>query len=447
MWSKRDRFVNSLILAVSTVIALGSPCPDAPAAEPPLFVDSGETLGAEFSFAPALGDLDGDGDLDVFVANMGPNSVWLNSGTGAFSHNGESLGVAASTSVTLGDLDGDGDLDAFVTNAEMIGGAPNTVYLNFGNGWFADTFQNLGMGHSADVALGDLDGDGDLDAFVGNGDTNVAEPNSVWINDGTGFFTDSGQRLGNSASIGVALGDLDGDGDLDAFVADVQNSIVWMNDGAGGFTSLGEGLDAPGSYDVALGDLDGDGDLDAFVAGFMAMPNTVWINGSTGAFTDSGQRLGTEWSRMVGLGDLDSDGDLDAFVADYGSALVGSPEPNRVWLNDGQGTFTDSGTGYGNLHSCGVALGDLDRDGDLDAFITNVGDPTSGADPNKVWLNTTFPRIPDWNQDGKVDAKDLSILCEGFHREGGGRACDLTGDRDTDLEEFFLFATWWGWIR
>ena len=104
------------------------------------------------------------------------------------------------------------------------------------------------------VALGDVDGDGDLDAVVGN---NNDRTNAVWINDGNGTFINSGQALGNSPSRSVALGDLDGDGDLDAMVANTGANIVWINDGAGNFTDSGQRLGRKSvSLSVALGDLD-----------------------------------------------------------------------------------------------------------------------------------------------------------------------------------------------
>jgi len=84
----------------------------------------------------------------------------------------------------------------------------------------------------------------------------------------------------------------------------------------------------------------------------------------------------------VALGDLDGDGDLDAFVANYGQA-------NKVWVNNGDGNFT-AGQGLGSAYSYGVALGDLDGDGDLDAFVTNYG----GGQANKVWLNVTPRPVP-----------------------------------------------------
>ena len=96
-------------------------------------------------------------------------------------------------------------------------------------------------------------------------------------------FTDSGQALGSSDSYSVALGDLDGDGDLDAMVANFNSpNTVWTNDGSGSFTDSGQALGNSNSSSVALGDLDGDGDLDAMVGNDYNQPNTVWTNTVTG---------------------------------------------------------------------------------------------------------------------------------------------------------------------
>ena len=121
---------------------------------------------------------------------------------------------------------------------------------------------------------------------------------------------------------------------------------------SGGLPNLGDHR----STDVSLGDVDGDGDIDAFVANAYDQPNRIWQN-EGGQFSDSGQLLGDQRSTAVSLGDLDGDGDLDAFVANY---LQG----NRIWLNDA-GIFSDSGQSLGDQHSVDVALGDIDGDGDL----------------------------------------------------------------------------------
>jgi hypothetical protein len=316
-----------------------------------------------------IGDLDGDGDLDIFVAHRDEAStVWFNDGTGTFSTNGIDLGSAFVIGIALGDLDGDSDLDVFFANIDA-----NTVWLNEGTGIFSDSGQSLGCNEiSYDVALGDVDGDGDLDAFVANlGMYTSGRANDLWLNDGVGIFSKSSQSLGESHSTSVALGDLDNDGDLDAFVAnrDDQANKVWLNDGLGAFSEF-QSLGSEDSESVALGDLDGDGDLDAFVANGSSQGNTVWLNDGTGAF------VGTQGLGRLGytsLGDVDGDGDLDAFVAKNGA--------NTVWLNDGNGIFSHSGQSLGSADSQRAALGDVDGDGDLDAFVANHNQV------NIIWLN------------------------------------------------------------
>jgi uncharacterized coiled-coil protein SlyX len=338
-----------------------------------------------FNTAVALGDMDGDGDVDALMGSLdlelvgglaGGLSLLLNDGQGNLTESGDSLPLSVGFGIALGDLDGDDDLDVFVAEQQFL----YVVLQNDGQGNLTPLSAGPGPASSTDVELGDLDGDGDLDAFIliqGTG-------NMIWLNDGAGFFSNSGQILGDGASMRIALGDVDGDGDLDAFVinTDVANSTglpneVWQNDGQGNFTNSGQSLGNGMSMGIALGDMDGDDDLDAFVAN--RGPNKVWLNDGDGNYTDSTQNLGDSASHDIALGDLDCDDDLDAFVANGGTDLSTSA-PNEVWLNDGAGFFTNSGESIGLLPSIGVALGDLDGDDDLDAFVTNVGLP-------EIWLN------------------------------------------------------------
>ena len=362
---------------------------------PDLFLQSYSLpYGVQSSNSVALGDLDGDGDEDAFIANANyygrpGNTVWWNTGEGLFSDSGQQLGDSFSWAADLGDLDGDGDLDAFVANSDVDGPLPDRVWFNDGAGIFTRSVQSLGNTHSRDVALGDLDGDGDLDAIVVNSyfHSGQGEASRVWLNNGQGSFVDSGQNIGSSLSQGVALGDLDGDGDLDAFVANGtadrgygRPNQVWLNNGAGKFSANGQSLGDSISQDVALGDLDGDGDLDAFVAngGSHAdevQPDRIWLNNGSAFFSDSGQSLGRSSSFGVALADLHGDGNLDAFVAGY----IGG---NKVWINDGSGQMHISGPGFGSESAAGVAAGDVDGDGDVDAVAANVI-----GRPNLVWLN------------------------------------------------------------
>ena len=404
------------------------------------FRDSGQNLGGSPSYAVALGDLDGDGDLDAFVANYSQsNKVWLNDGQGLFNDSGQNLGGSPSYAVALGDVDGDGDLDAFIAN---YFGQPNRIWLNDGQGVFSDSGQNLGSWRSYDVALGDLDGDGDLDAFVGND----GQPNKVWLNDGQGTFSNSGQSLGSLASRVVALGDLDGDGDLDAFVANHgQPNRIWLNDGQGAFSDSGQSLGGWYSWGVALGDVDGDGDLDAFVANY-SQPNRIWLNDGQGAFTDSGQSLGGWYSWGVALGDLDGDGDLDAFVANHG-------QPNRVWLNDGQGVFRDSAEPGFEQRNCEVYETILSGDiGTVDSNADNsyhVVSSSIGTEPNAILDGFTItggnangPSAGHYNlgggmfnDDGKATVRDCVFRANLAAVHGGGM---LNSGRPTLLNCMFI---------
>ncbi|MBN2272004.1 MAG: VCBS repeat-containing protein [Sedimentisphaerales bacterium] len=325
-----------------------------------------------------------------------------------------------------------GHLDAFVANYD---GQPNTVWINDGRGNFTDSGQRLGNEYTRDVDLGDLDGDGDIDAFTAN-----AEPDKIWLNDGHGIFTDSGQDLHreNSNSRGVELGDLDGDGDLDAFVADSGPvylyhgcNRVWLNDGHGVFTDTGQDLGDSESMDVALGDLDGDGDLDAFVANFRGQPDEIWLNDGSGNFTDSGQRLGSAYSSDVELGDIDGDGDLDAFVAD-----IFSEQGSRVWLNDSNGIFTDSGQNMGQ--ACGVTAGDVDGDGDLDVLTIDAAADSRPYNDNRIWLNDGTGIFTDsgpelWNT-GSADAE--------LGRLDGDGDLDIFVTNETGVHEGYPDTVW-----
>ena len=373
-----------------------------------VFTDSGQLLGSSNSFGVSLGDVDGDGDLDMVVANSAgdANQVFLNDGLGAYTDSGQDLG-STSAGIALGDVDSDGDLDVVVAKG---GSQANQVWLNDGSGVYADSGQVLGTGASEHVALGDVDGDGDLDMVVAN-----LGANRVWLNDGSGSYADSGQALGSSNSFGVSLGDVDGDNDLDLVVANRnQANRVWLNDGSGTYTDSGQTLGLESSQAISLGDVDGDGDLDMVVAN-VGQANRVYLNDGSGTFSDSGQSLsprGAGNSFGVSLGDVDGDGDLDMVVASYNF------QPNKVWLNDGSGTYTDTGQALGSNHSLDVTLGDVDGDGDLDMIVANLG----GA--NRVWLNNQAPVIAlddtalDYIENDLALQLDAAALL--FDREGDG---------------------------
>ncbi len=396
---------------------------DATAASLPALID--------YTRAVALGDVDGDGDLDAFVGNDGQDRLHLNGGTGIFA-NVTATNLAAlsdpSLSAALGDMDGDGDLDAVVGNETIYSAQQNRLYLNGGTGVFADVAAtNLPtlIDFTLAVALGDVDVDGDLDAFTGNSGVFPSPRSRLYLNGGTGVFTDvTGTNLPTllmDHSQAVALGDVDGDGDLDAFAGRNGPERLLLNGGTGLFTDV-TATALPAVVDntsaVALGDLDGDGDLDVFVgnAGSFGGQNRLYLNGGTGVFTDV---TATNLPALVGstlavaLGDVDGDGDLDAFVGN-------SNQEDRLYLNGGTGVFADvTATNFPTQvdFTGAVALGDVDGDGDLDAFVGNYGQES------RLYLNGGTGIFTD------VAATDLPAQ---FYATFAVALGDVDGDGDLD---------------
>jgi len=401
------------------------------------------------------GDLDGDGDLDLYLTAFGPNLLFENLGDGRFREVGAAAGVDDplwGSSAALADVDRDGDLDLYVTNyvdftldhnipcgdperglrgycgPDVYDGEPDRFYRNLGpdaggHPRFEDATASAGLG-GADgaglaVAFGDLDGDGWQDLYVANDLT----PNFLFRNRGV---EGGGGEEGGTGVEGVDVDGWAGFEDLSLLSGTAY--------GPRGLPEAGMG--------IALDDLDADGRLDVAVTNYEGETNALYRNRGGLLFDDRRFTSGLAEATLrqlafgVAAADLDHDGDLDlvfanGHVRENAEAFRSSSryrQPNQLFENlgvgDGGARFREvAEPGFDHVGaSRGLAAGDLDGDGDLDLVFTNV------ADTVEVYENL-------------LPAGAGSFLLVDLRRPGGlnshgvGARLELTADGDGDGEE------------
>ena len=409
----------------------------------------------------ALFDAEGDGDLDVFFTSgdfeREPGEAVGGPGRGRlFRHEAglKFVDVTAASGLdearygmgaAVGDVDNDGDADLFLTNF-----GADQLYLNRGDGSFEDRTERAGIdvqGLSCSAVFCDYDLDGFLDLYVtryvrydprqvcrnSSGQRDYCGPRAfnpashvLLHNNGDGTFRDVSERAGLSrvaaAGLGVVCEDLNDDGRPDFYVANDQYAnYLWLNRGDGTFEEqavvLGAAYNLEGKAESGMGviaaDLDSDLDLDLFVTNLKGETNTLYRNLGRGSFEDATGGAGLAQSSLpyTGFGtvafDVELDSDLDLLVAN-GRVFRGAPyprpdvpepwsffaEPNLFYLNDGQGRFTaeprlaEPFTAPIEI-SRGLATGDLDEDGDVDLVVTHVQGPAH-------LLRNDAPRAGHW---------------------------------------------------
>ncbi|MFH1680237.1 MAG: FG-GAP-like repeat-containing protein [Candidatus Eisenbacteria bacterium] len=360
---------------------------------PPNWMDiaAGPLAGPDSTLGAAWGDHDGDGDLDLFLANRGSASLLLrNDGGGTFADATPPLlgGSGNGAGAAWGDFDNDGLLDLYAAND-----GPNALFRGLGGGAFEDaTGGPLGdAGDCRSAPWGDFEDDRRLDLFLVNHGT----ADRLLRNEAPGPFADATiPPLGDAGSGSAASwGDFDNDGDVDLYLTHETAGLsrLYRNEGFGLFADATAGPlagNAPGAMAV-FGDFDNDLDLDLFRVGAGIGTSELLRNdGGTFALVAGGPTNGAP-GRSAAWGDVDNDGDLDLYV--------GCDGPNRLFRNDGGGSFAEiEGEALGDAGDArSVVFGDADNDGDLDLLVANADGPNrlfrnSGAGRANHWVHVTL---------------------------------------------------------
>jgi enediyne biosynthesis protein E4 len=332
-----------------------------------------------------VGDYDDDGSPDLYVTNFGPNFLFRNNGDGTFADMAVKAGVEASgwsTGCTFFDADGDGDLDLYVAR-----------YVSASRADVPRAQRTLLWRGIAKTMVGPKGMPGEADLFFENrGNGTFVEATD------THGLTDSAKSYG----FGVVATDYDDDGWVDLFVAnDTNPNFLYRNRGDGRFDSVGlasgVALNADGRAQAGMGvdsgDYDGDGRLDLIITAFAHDQNSLYRNREGRLFDDVTAAVGLAGPTFERMGwgtafaDVDLDGDLDLLFAnghiypnvdDYPELRESYRQKNQLFLNHGGRLIDVSDTAGSGLQimksSRGLAIGDLDNDGDPDVIITNMDD-------------------------------------------------------------------------
>ena len=388
-------------------------------------------------FGVAMSDLDGDGKPDLVVTNEGSNtvSVYRNTSTsgsmtaGSFAVKVDFTTGAQPYGVAIGDLDGDGKPDLVLGNY-----ASNTlsVYRNTSTsgsmtaGSFAAKVDFATGAQPNGVAMGDVDGDGKLDIVIANVNANTV---SVYRNTGTsgsmtaGSFAAKVDFTTGSSPMGVAIGDVDGDGKPDIIVPNQSSNTVsvYRNTSTSGSITTGsfagrvDFTTGTGPYAVAVGDVDGDGKSDIVVINQGSNTVSVFRNtGASGSITTGSFAAKVDFATgatpvSVAIGDLDGDGKPDLASANNAGGTVSVFRNTSTTGSVTSASFDakvdlPSGTGPTT-----VRLGDVDGDGGLDVAVTNYGSNTVSVLRNTRLGSICGIKFNDLDGDGVQDPGELGL--------------------------------------
>ncbi|MBN2055577.1 VCBS repeat-containing protein, partial [bacterium] len=366
----------------------------------------------------ALGDVDGDGDLDLAcgTATDYQNVVWFNTGNGSFSGPPgywESGDGGDTTCVAWVDYDLDGDLD--LSAAKYDG--PNVIYRNVSGTLSQSPFWTSTESQATNAIAWGLIND---DAYPDMVCANYGQPDTIYLSTGTGPVSTTSIQLTSTSrtSVAVAIGDVEPDGDMDIVIGtDLNNpNSLFLNPGNGFSGPVSPSWSFSKTYKTAsviFADLDHDGDLElAFINNNYYAQIFDYSDGY--ATTADWQSIGSVWANCGAFGDLEADGDLDLAVGIYGNR-------SGILFNDipiMQESLTWQSVKHNNTND--LAIGDINNDGFWDAAFANRVISTVTDQGLTTYLNNAgvLPGSPSWSSSANLQYHFTALALLDFVQDG-----------------------------
>ena len=394
------------------------------------FTPTSQSFYSQYFSALAVADVDGDNDLDIFMTGSNASKLYINNGNANFSLVYNGITTVIYGDVVFLDMDNDGDQDLLISGECSYDTKISKLYLNDGTGNFTEDPQPFDGVREAEIAVVDVNNDNYKDIVIAGEIDSQNYSTKLYMNNGNGDYTPANQPFVELSKAAIGVADIDGDNDKDLLMIgrDIYYLVyarLYVNDGSGNFMDVSD-LPFPGvmmsSADFA--DIDNDNDLDVLITGwgnYRHRISKLFKNDGMGNYTEVPNVPFPGLNRSsAAFADVDGDNDVDVVIT---GAVAYQTPVTQLFLNDGNGNFSlDTNANFPGFYNSAIEFADIDGDNDMDLLLTGVIEGTLQLGNVKMYKNDgngNFTEVPNLPFDGVFNSK-LKFI-------------DVDGDNDLDV--------------